>query len=727
MEKREVRQWALALLLCLAACHEGYPERDEVGQGAIVLQSWSLEVEGKHTSVMLPTHVAVPDHDCDYRLVTEATLPTGRGPWFLVVPSPGAAMSLNVNGKPAVDTVSDLVEGYRRVGPRAFRITDEAVARGQLSLELVIQHRWTQSAWFASAPRLTTDPASETHPIRWVNFILGIVAAVCLLQIGMICFGVYLFDRRRRAYLFFGIQAVLAASYPLHTATLLQPLFGRFDGAVLASLLTCAGLVSVDFLHAFFELRPPSIIWRVLLVSCGIVMPLLAAGPYTMTPVAGRTTVLTVCLSQLYVLTVLAKLAWGKTRPPRGARVLFWGWLVMVSTACPDLVTWLGFPNVTGGLRATSFGLTFLALTLSFALTREHQDSLHRSDNLNADLEGRVKQLETNRAEIEQLNLQLRQQIAGRAKLFLEALTGRDMQTPPTLIEGSIVSDRYRVEGLLGSGGMGAVYEVERLTDGKHFALKSTHSTKGVELARLAREAHIVSTLVHPNIVGIVDVDVAVADDGGYIYFVMDLVRGPRLADIIDEPRPMEWKLLVLRQIAEGVAAMHAAGVVHRDVTPANVLLSGNVEHPVIKVTDFGISREHTSWEVSHPVEADNSDVDDEEDVTSQLYAPELTQAGFLSGTPMYMAPELVRSHAITPAADMFGLGVLAYRLIEGRSPFEESVAMALIDGRQAASQRPFSRFVGELANAFSACLSVEPGLRPTAEELGRLLATATP
>jgi serine/threonine protein kinase len=127
---------------------------------------------------------------------------------------------------------------------------------------------------------------------------------------------------------------------------------------------------------------------------------------------------------------------------------------------------------------------------------------------------------------------------------------------------GDVVEARYRIVRALGFGGMGAVYEVERVGDGKHLALKMTQEVRGLALARLAREARIATQIQHPNVVSVVDADVA---RGGFAFLVMELVEGKPLADCAKD-RDLTWRPRVLLQVLRGVEALHAQGIIHRDL-----------------------------------------------------------------------------------------------------------------------------------------------------------------
>jgi serine/threonine protein kinase len=265
----------------------------------------------------------------------------------------------------------------------------------------------------------------------------------------------------------------------------------------------------------------------------------------------------------------------------------------------------------------------------------------------------------------------------------------------------------------------------------------------------------------HPNVVAIVDADGA---QGGYAYLVMELVEGETLAESCDA-RSLDWMLDVLHQVLDGVSALHAQGIIHRDLKPNNILLSrDSVGRPSVKITDFGISR----WieEPGHAPEASPdategtvvdrrvAPVEDQGERTqvetprSQREAvrqgaravqpvrklregggsPDLTGTGSITGTPLYVAPELsARNAPLTPAVDVFSFGVVAYRMLTGRQPHLEAPLVARLGGRRIASVPPIASLRSEvpepLARALDACLAAEPTHRPTVEALIALFA----
>ncbi|MBX2796156.1 MAG: serine/threonine protein kinase [Myxococcales bacterium] len=201
----------------------------------------------------------------------------------------------------------------------------------------------------------------------------------------------------------------------------------------------------------------------------------------------------------------------------------------------------------------------------------------------------------------------------------------------------------------LGKGGTAEVYEV-RHADGRRAALKRLMDPEPAAVARLRREAVALTTLVHPHVVQLIDV----IDDGEHCALLLELVQGPSLAERVHEPDLTAVEELFLG-VLDGVSAAHAAGWVHRDLKPGNVLLELEGGNVVPKVADFGLAHvlvPHTR----------------------------LTQTGAFMGTPAYMAPEQVRdpSGAGVPA-DVFSLGALLYELCTGRPPFVASDVLAVL------------------------------------------------
>jgi eukaryotic-like serine/threonine-protein kinase len=217
---------------------------------------------------------------------------------------------------------------------------------------------------------------------------------------------------------------------------------------------------------------------------------------------------------------------------------------------------------------------------------------------------------------------------------------------------GDVLSDRYELEELVGSGGMSSVYRAhDRLLDRK-VALKVLHQqyTGDAEhVGRFRHEARAVATLSHPNIVTVIDR----GEHDGRQFIVLEYVDGENLKQLIRRgPVPVATAVELAIQISQGLAFAHQQGLVHRDVKPQNVLLNGDGR---AKVTDFGIAR---SLDVQHG----------------------MTQTGTVLGTSDYIAPEQAQGQRVDEHTDIYSLGVVLYELLTGEVPFpgENFVAVAM-------------------------------------------------
>jgi serine/threonine protein kinase len=302
-------------------------------------------------------------------------------------------------------------------------------------------------------------------------------------------------------------------------------------------------------------------------------------------------------------------------------------------------------------------------------------------------------QAEASARELALLNAEVRRQVAERSRDLAQALSRLSdaPRAPSVLAAGQVVEGRYRVVRLIGAGGMGQVHEVERLVDGRRFALKMISGVPHREaLMRLAREAEIAAQLDHPNVVAALDVGITAL---GAVFLVMQLVPGPTLQEQAGRFGDVAWAIPILAQIARALAVMHAHGIIHRDLKPSNVLLDGTT----VKVTDFGIAS-----------------------LARGLGTEPLTRTGVIIGTPIYMAPELADGvREATPASDLFSLGVLAYEILANRLPHALPPALERLHGRvpkPALALGQISRTVpDEVAQFVDRCLTYGPDDRPSA------------
>jgi tetratricopeptide (TPR) repeat protein len=241
-----------------------------------------------------------------------------------------------------------------------------------------------------------------------------------------------------------------------------------------------------------------------------------------------------------------------------------------------------------------------------------------------------------------------------------EAATGR---TPPTLAVGDVVAERYRIARFIARGGMGTVYEAEDLVLGGHVGLKTIRpevASRPKAVERFKREIHLARKITHPNVSRVYDLGtyrIPREDSSGLadevIFLTMELLSGPTLAEELQESGPFAAAeaLPLVEQMCAGLDAAHRLGIIHRDFKSSNVILAPAAEPgggTKAVVTDFGLARSYA---------ADSS-------------LATLSEAGDLLGTPAYMAPEQLEGKELTPAADIYSLGIVLYEMMTGVRPF---------------------------------------------------------
>ena len=243
---------------------------------------------------------------------------------------------------------------------------------------------------------------------------------------------------------------------------------------------------------------------------------------------------------------------------------------------------------------------------------------------------------------------------------------------------------RYTVEKTLGKGGMATVELAEDTQLGRKVAVKRLFATlagDGVFEQRFFREARLAAGLSHPNLVSVYDV----GEEDGLPYIVMEYVEGETLAELMTREGPVtpDQAVEFLVQVCAGLEHAHAAGLVHRDIKPQNLLVRSD---GVVKIADFGIAR--------------------------TLQATQLTQVGTVLGTAAYLAPEQAAGEPVTAAADIYSLGAVAYELLSGRTPYEfESLADLAVKQRQ--PPPPLREVPPRLEHAVLRALAFKPANRP--------------
>jgi serine/threonine protein kinase len=222
---------------------------------------------------------------------------------------------------------------------------------------------------------------------------------------------------------------------------------------------------------------------------------------------------------------------------------------------------------------------------------------------------------------------------------------------------GATLDGRYRIDWLIGEGGMGAVYRGIQLSVNREIAIKVLRTElndREVALERFFREAKLVSELSHPNIVRVVDFGQDHERD--LLFLVMEMVRGVSLGDLLEQGRlRANFALELAYQVCGALTEPHAAGIVHRDLKPDNLLLvpvsDGTIQ---VKVLDFGIAR---------ALERNTR----------------LTATGMICGTPAYMAPEQSRNQGLDARTDLYALGVLLYEMLAGLPPFSGQSSLQIM------------------------------------------------
>jgi eukaryotic-like serine/threonine-protein kinase len=263
------------------------------------------------------------------------------------------------------------------------------------------------------------------------------------------------------------------------------------------------------------------------------------------------------------------------------------------------------------------------------------------------------------------------------------------------------IAGRYAVLEEIGRGGMGIVWLAEDRTIGRRVAIKELHLPAGVPdderkilEERVLREARTAGRLNDPGVVTVYDV----VQEHGNTYIVMELIQAPTLSAIVHRQGalPQEQVARLAEQLLSALEAAHAAGVVHRDVKPSNIMVMPNGR---VKLTDFGIAQS----------------TDD----------PRLTTSGILVGSPSYIAPERLRGAEADAGSDLWALAAVLFYAVEGHSPYERSSTAATMHA--ILSEVPFlTRCQGPLASAIMGLLNGTPQARLSATQVRGLLAQAT-
>jgi serine/threonine-protein kinase len=263
------------------------------------------------------------------------------------------------------------------------------------------------------------------------------------------------------------------------------------------------------------------------------------------------------------------------------------------------------------------------------------------------------------------------------------------------LNESQILAGKYRIEKLLGEGGMGAVYIATNQVLQRKVALKvmtSRFASLPAAVERFHREAITASKVSHPSIVQVFDA----GSHEGSPWIAMELLEGESLAERLERgPLSLEEVMKMANGALSALAEVHAEGVVHRDLKPDNVLLIDREGDPFfVKLLDFGLARSQS--------------------------LTRLTETGMIVGTIGYLAPEQITDQISTPASDVYALGVVMYEMLTRQPPFPGDSPVVVI--RQILEEEPVrptslrSDIGGDLDALVQAMMAKDPAVRPSAK-----------
>lgn len=254
-----------------------------------------------------------------------------------------------------------------------------------------------------------------------------------------------------------------------------------------------------------------------------------------------------------------------------------------------------------------------------------------------------------------------------------------------------MIAGRYTRERELGRGGMGAVWLGTDTVLGRAVALKQLTpvAAGGPPAARAEREARLAARLSHPHVVAVFDL---VDDEDGQPWLVMEYVEGTTLARLVSArgPLPLDDAAAYLSEAADGLRAAHAAGIVHRDVKPSNILLGADGH---AKLTDFGVAR----------------GIDGEST---------LTQSGVVTGSPAYLSPEVAMGRPATPASDVWSFGATLFHAVEGKPPYDVGDNVLGTLYRIVHEQPPRAPHAGWLGPVIEGTMTQEPAHRWTIDQV---------
>jgi serine/threonine protein kinase len=255
---------------------------------------------------------------------------------------------------------------------------------------------------------------------------------------------------------------------------------------------------------------------------------------------------------------------------------------------------------------------------------------------------------------------------------------------------GAVLVEKYRVESVIGSGGMGVVLSATHLMLGNRVAIKVLRRPGPQEVARFLREARIAAQVKNRHIARVFDFGQL---PSGAPFLVMEFLEGRDLSQLLEAgPLPVELTVDYVLQACEAIAQVHALGIVHRDLKPANLFLAEDQGQSLVKVLDFGIFK------------AIGGALD--------MASTQLTGQHALIGSPVYMSPEQLRGDEVDARSDVWALGVILYELTTGQLPFGERTLSALaiaVAGEEPVPPSRMTPMPRELEQLILRCLRKKP------------------
>jgi serine/threonine protein kinase len=269
------------------------------------------------------------------------------------------------------------------------------------------------------------------------------------------------------------------------------------------------------------------------------------------------------------------------------------------------------------------------------------------------------------------------------------------------LVPGALVDGKYRIHRLIGRGGMGSVYEGENVRIGRRVAIKVLHSTAALDrriAGRFEREAKAVARIGSHHVADVLDLGEL---ESGDRYMVMEFLKGQTLAERLASlgALPPADVVALAVQLLDGLAMMHDAGIIHRDLKPGNIFLAESSSGDFVKILDFGICKFRAATD------------------------PQWTTAGStVLGTPGYLAPEQLTSEEVGCEADLYAVGVVLYRAVAGRLPYNAGTKAELLLQIRNGDRIPITELVPDIDPDFAAivmrAVAQEPAERfPSARE----------